>query len=290
MNRLTVKDILTAGRDGLVLRRVYCQAGLSGMITCSAVYSIPDDIFSADLPAGVVLLMSAAGIDCLNQAGVNPRRAFLQSLSRLSIPVLAISDDPPLPNALIQTARRRCFPIFTSSCNRHLLESRIRGLLREFLNNEIQLPGCLVNVRGSGVFITGESGIGKTACSLELTARGHHWVSDDAALLRRGEDGNLYGRSPEATRNLLAIRGKGIRSAETVMDPLLILRETKIDLLVEFVSGPFSAAGRSEQGREMGRQKVIGAALPFFYMSSCGDPLQMAQNLENLVEDMLCGR
>ncbi|MDZ4163701.1 MAG: hypothetical protein U1C55_01095 [Smithellaceae bacterium] len=282
-------DILTAGRDRLALKSVYCRAGLSRMITRSEVHSLSDDISSADLPAGVVLVMSAAGIASLRGAGVYRRRGFLQLLSRLRLAALAISDDPPLPRALIEQARRSCFPIFTSSFNRHLLESRIKGLLREFLDMVIQMPGCLVKIRGLGVLITGESGIGKTACSLELVARGHLWVSDDAVALERRADGNLYGRSPERTRNLLAIRGKGIVSAAGFIDPLLIAPEARVDLVVEFISFPLLSVAPAGHYGKLKCRDIIGSSVPSSSLPKTGDQRRMAKDVEILVEELLCG-
>ncbi|MDI6725931.1 MAG: hypothetical protein QMD32_03120 [Smithellaceae bacterium] len=290
MNQLTVTDILTAGRDRLALKRVYCRAGLTGMITRSEVHSLPDDIFSADLPAGVVLVMSAAGIASLREAGVNRRRRFLQLLSHLCLPALAISDDPPLPRTLIEQARRSCFPIFTSLFNKHLLESRIKGFLRESLDNVIQLPGCLVKVRGLGVLITGESGSGKTACSLELAARGHQWVSDDAVVLEKRADGNLYGRSPERTRNLLAIKGKGIVPAEGLIVPFLIAPEARVDLVVEFIFASLLSSGSAGHNRKMKYRDIMGSPVPSFSLPKTGGQRRMAKGVEVLVEELLCGK
>src|SRR5690349_7502847 len=80
-----------------------------------------------------------------------------------------------------------------------------------------QLHGVLVHVFGNGVLLTGDPGIGKTACAIELMRRGHQLIADDAVkIFRVGEI--FYGRAPELTRSLLHIRGVGICSATDVFD------------------------------------------------------------------------
>jgi len=46
-------------------------------------------------------------------------------------------------------------------------------------SDSASVHGVLVSVFGSGVLILGRSGIGKSACALELIDRGHKLVADD---------------------------------------------------------------------------------------------------------------
>ena len=95
-----------------------------------------------------------------------------------------------------------------------------------------QLHGVLVQVFGSGVLLTGDSGVGKTACAIELLRRGHALVADDAVqIFQRGAD--LVGRAPVITRSLVHIRGIGIANVTDVFHRATILNECRIDICIE---------------------------------------------------------
>src|SRR5436190_8201477 len=79
-----------------------------------------------------------------------------------------------------------------------------------------QLHGVLVQVFGVGVILTGDSGVGKTSCAIELLRRGHAFVADDAVqIYRRGTD--LFDEAPAVTRSLVNIRRVGIENVKDVV-------------------------------------------------------------------------
>ena len=67
-----------------------------------------------------------------------------------------------------------------------------------------------MDVLGTGVLITGDSGVGKSELALELVSRGHILVADDAPEFRRIAPDTLEGRCPEILRDFLEVRGLGI--------------------------------------------------------------------------------
>jgi HPr kinase/phosphorylase len=98
---------------------------------------------------------------------------------------------------------------------------------------ETTLHGNLVEVTGLGILILGRSGIGKSEAALDLVARGHVLVADDAVLVRRISPTELRGRAGELLRHHLEIRGVGIIDVEAMYGTLAVLDERQIDLVVE---------------------------------------------------------
>ena len=67
-----------------------------------------------------------------------------------------------------------------------------------------------MDVYGEGIFITGDSGIGKSETAVELLKRGHRLIADDAVEIRRISSAKLMGSAPELIRNYIELRGIGI--------------------------------------------------------------------------------
>jgi HPr kinase/phosphorylase len=68
----------------------------------------------------------------------------------------------------------------------------------------------MVEVYGEGLFITGESGIGKSETAIELVKRGHRLIADDAVEIRKISYNTLFGSAPEIIKHYIEIRGIGV--------------------------------------------------------------------------------
>jgi len=97
---------------------------------------------------------------------------------------------------------------------------------------EATVSGELVQIFGLGVFIFGDSGIGKSESVLELVGRGHRLVSDDVVRVRRTPDGRLRGRAPELSRDFMEIRGLGIINIKEIFGAQALCAESDIDLAI----------------------------------------------------------
>jgi HPr kinase/phosphorylase len=63
--------------------------------------------------------------------------------------------------------------------------AKIEYLLDDELAERQVIHGVLMDMLGLGVLITGESGIGKSECALDLVVAGHRLVADDTVEIRR---------------------------------------------------------------------------------------------------------
>ena len=93
--------------------------------------------------------------------------------------------------------------------------------------------GVLIEIYGEGVFITGESGVGKSETAIELVKRGHRLVADDAVEIRKVSNISLVGSSPDNIRHFLELRGIGIINARRLFGIGAVKMTEKIDLVVE---------------------------------------------------------
>src|SRR3546814_10724636 len=71
------------------------------------------------------------------------------------------------------------------------------------------LHGVFMRVHDTGVLLTGASGVGKSELALELLARGHQLIADDAVDVSRRRR-FIIGRAPRLLRGFLEARSLGI--------------------------------------------------------------------------------
>ena len=89
----------------------------------------------------------------------------------------------------------------------------------------------LVDVSGEGVFIMGESGVGKSETAVELLKRGHRLVADDAVEIRHIGT-RLVGSAPELIRHYIELRGIGIVDVQQLFGMSAVREEKNLDLVV----------------------------------------------------------
>jgi HPr kinase/phosphorylase len=94
------------------------------------------------------------------------------------------------------------------------------------------VPGGLLRMFGLGVLIVGDSGIGKSESALELIARGHRFVSDDAVQVERTPSGRLIAKAPAMSRFFMEIRGLGIINIKEIFGTRSISPRAPIDLVI----------------------------------------------------------
>jgi len=116
-----------------------------------------------------------------------------------------------------------------------LISTRFISKLTNYLDTnfapETRLHGVLVDVYGIGILISGESGIGKSECALELIKRGHRLIADDAVDIK-SIDGVLHGNCPYITSGMLEVRGMGIIDIPAIYGMSSVLNTKTISLFI----------------------------------------------------------
>lgn len=118
--------------------------------------------------------------------------------------------------------------------------------------------GALVDLGGVGVLLAGPSGAGKSECALELIARGHRFVADDAVELAREGD-RVVGRASAAIGAHLEIRGLGILSVPDLYGPGSVAESAAIDLVCRLDPG---RADFDRTGLDRESEELLGVLVP----------------------------
>lgn len=159
------------------------------------------------------------------------RKSFEQLLAQ-DIPALIITRGlEPFPECS-EMADRYDRTILSTHQTTTAFMGELISSLRNHLAPRITRHGVLVEIYGEGVFITGESGVGKSETAIELVKRGHRLIADDAVEIRRMGDGELMGSAPELIRHYMELRGIGVVDIQQLFGVSAVKDNAQIDLVI----------------------------------------------------------
>lgn len=150
------------------------------------------------------------------------------------------------------------------------------------------LHGVLLRVHGLGVLLTGPSGTGKSALALELLARGHALVADDAVEIRRtgpgrligqAPRGRLIGQSPLLLRGFMEVCGLGILDVRRLYGKSAVRARQRLDLIIRLTRGHGRPSAAARLAGRRSTQRLLGEKVPVLSLSA-----GVGDNLPALVE------
>jgi len=147
-------------------------------------------------------------------------------------PALIVADDEDIPSIIRTLCANEDVALFASPLPAANIIDHLRSYLSRKLAERVALHGVLMDVLGIGVFITGDSGAGKSELALELISRGHGLVADDIVEFSRIAPNVLEGRCPELLQDVIEVRGLGILNICTIFGETACRRKMKLKLVV----------------------------------------------------------
>lgn len=279
MTPVNVKEVM-ACRQKLGIMQRYDPSGASESITRVRIYSREDQIGTP--PSGTVMIFPPTSSDGRISAADIKR---LPPLSRRKISCAAFSESSELPDDLKRFSEAERMPVFTSCYDAPLLKSRLIGLLREKGGRQVMCHGVLIQFSGQGILITGDSGIGKTTCGLEIVGRGGVWIADDAVILE-GRGNHLYGRGHGRTRKWISVRGRGILDARDLLEDTNIRKETRVDVMIRFVRGSGNKRTVKGEGNDS-ILDIVGVRLLCRCLEVGDDPQRLSDQVMNAIDGLL---
>ena len=169
----------------------------------------------------------------LEQQDPKERDMYLDEYFKYAIPCVIVSRGMDIPEYLLYHAKRHKRPILRSNLSTTTLIDRLVGYLDSQLAPKVTKHGVLVDVYGVGMFLMGESGIGKSETALELVKRGHRLVADDAVEIKKVAEHRLIGESPELIRHFMELRGIGIIDIKAMYGVGAVINNKPIDLAIQ---------------------------------------------------------
>jgi HPr kinase/phosphorylase len=234
--------------------------------------------FDKYLREGRVLVLGESEVRFLEALEPAARVAVIRQVFSHAIPCLVVTAGfHPTPDVL-EEADRANVPVMKTRAPTPLLMHRLSDALDVYLAERTVVHGVLMDILGLGVLITGESGIGKSECALDLIVRGHRLVADDAVELRARANAFLMGTCPELTRHHMEIRGLGLINVQDLFGVASTRTSKRVELVVQLERWD-PAREYDRLGLDEAHYETVGVRVPMLRM-----PVAPGRNLAILVE------
>jgi len=283
MNRsITVEGLLKSRAEtiGLPLELLGGRDGLQRTISSPHIQKTGLALagFDAYLQPGRILVFGESEVRYLESLDVANRLNVLAAAFSHDIPCVLITGGWEPPLELLAASDRYHVPLLRTGVSTPVSIAKIEYLLDDELAERQVIHGVLMDMLGLGVLITGESGIGKSECALDLVVRGHRLVADDTVEIRRRGETTLIGTCPELTRHHMEIRGLGLINVRDLFGVAAIRNAKRVELVVQLErwdpDRDYERLGLDEL-----RYEILGLKVPLIRM-----PVAPGRSLGVLVE------
>lgn len=225
-----------------------------------------------------VQLFGAGEMGFFREQKPDQRKLILEKMARKKIPCVIISRNLAPTPEMIEVFEAHGVPVFRTTLTSKAFTTEVTVLLEERFAPKTTVHGTLMDIRGIGTLVRGESGAGKSEAALALLERGHSLVADDLVRIKLLSDHTPVGFCDEVSRGFMECRGIGIINVEELFGIRFIRLEKKIELVVTFKD----AADDLEidrTGLERKNYEILGAQIPHMEI-----PLRTGRDMARLVE------
>ena len=148
------------------------------------------------------------------------------------IPAIVLTRNYVATHPMLAVSQEMNLPIFRTP----MITMNFVNLATLCIDNEFAPSGTehatTLDIKGIGVMIRGDSGIGKSECALALIERGHSLVADDLTCIKLLGERELSASSRPLNRGYMECRGIGIINIAEMFGVKSIRLEKRIDLVV----------------------------------------------------------
>lgn len=180
----------------------------------------------------LIQVLGTSEVGYLNGLDAASCRSALDKAATRDLACFIVAGAEQVPPPLLQVAESSGTPLFRSPVASVELMWMLRPYLARALAESITAHGVFLDVLGMGVFITGDSGVGKSELALELISRGSGLIADDVVELYRIGPETLEGRCPALLRDFLEVRGLGVLNIRTIFGEAALRPRKNIKLIV----------------------------------------------------------
>lgn len=179
-----------------------------------------------------IQLIGHAELGYLDRLAERTRGDTIRQLFVQKPAAVICTDNIAAPGYLVEAADSSNTPLLVSSADdQRVLNNLQYYLAQEFAERE-SLHGVFLEVLGIGVLLTGMVAVGKSELALELVARGHRLIADDAPEFARIAPDIVSGSSPPLLQDFIEVRGLGLLNVRSMFGDTAIKRSKYLRLII----------------------------------------------------------
>ncbi len=260
---ITVEHFFNTYRDKLKLELLAGKRGLPRVIREGSINrpSLALTGFFKYFANKRVQVLGAAEVTFLKTLTEDRQREVFAELAKRGIPCLVLSRNYHPTRPMREMAEHARLALFrTPMITMNFINAATLCIDNEFAPVTTE-HGTMMDIKGIGVLIRGDSGVGKSECALALIERGHSLVADDLTRIRLVDERELMASSLELNRGHMECRGLGILNIAEMFGVRSVRREKRIDMVVslrEFTS----ETDEDRTGLEQGTFDILRMRLP----------------------------
>ena len=157
---------------------------------------------------------------------------IFQEMVKRGIPGIVLTRNFVATHPMLAVSEEMKLPIFrTPMITMNFVNAATLCIDNEFAASCTEHATTL-DVKGIGVMIRGDSGIGKSECALALIERGHSLVADDLTCIKLLDERELSASSRPLNRGYMECRGIGIINIAEMFGVKSVRLEKRVDLVV----------------------------------------------------------
>ena len=262
-HQVTVRDFYRSAKDRLDIELVAGEKGLDNVIGEKSLNrpALALTGYFKHFGNRRLQLFGAGEISYLSDLRPETQRVLLEEIFSKGIPGIIVSRGLRPTPSMIDLANSFGVPVLRSRLKSKDFTAEATMLLDQEFAPVTNIHGTLMEVRGKGVLIRGESGVGKSECALALIERGYLLVADDYVTVRLVGDNTLIGSSKELNYGFMECRGIGIINVASMFGVRSVRRSKRIDLVVSLVHWK-DGMEEERTGMETQAFEVLGKRIP----------------------------
>jgi HPr kinase/phosphorylase len=185
----------------------------------------------------------------------------LQQMARRGIPCIVLTRNYNPTRAMLAVATEMKLPIIrTPMITMNWINLATLAIDNEFAPQGTE-HGTTLDIKGVGVLIRGDSGVGKSECALALIERGHSLVADDLTVVKLLDERELMASSRPLNRGYMECRGIGIINVGEMFGIKSVRLDKRIDMVVSLKEWTPDVV-EERTGLEENYYEILGMRLP----------------------------
>lgn len=231
---ITVAHFYASYREKLKLELVMGEAGLHRIIREGTINrpALALTGFFKYFANKRIQVLGAAELAYLKTRSQQDQILVFQQMVKKGIPCLVLTRNFVAMHSLLAVAAEMHLPVFrTPMITMNFVNLATLCVDNEFAPSATEHATTL-DIKGVGVMLRGDSGVGKSESALALIERGHSLVADDLTVIKLLDERELMASSRPLNRGYMECRGIGIINIAEMFGVKSIRLEKRIDMVI----------------------------------------------------------